>query len=148
MNIYTPVNGKAKRIEEVSDAVFAGKMLGDGFAVTPTSETVVAPISGKVSAVFPTNHAFGIEGDDGVEVLVHIGVDTVTLEGKGFTGFVKQGDHVTAGDSLAKVDFDWIAKQGIDTDVIVVVTNSNAYTEFNLLDGEDVKVNDIIFNVK
>lgn len=107
----SPMTGKLITIEGVPDPAFSGKMMGDGFAVELTDGKVYAPISGTLSAVFPTGHAYGISTEDGIEVLVHIGMDTVQLEGKGFQCKVTQGDKVKQGDLLVEVDLDYIKSQ-------------------------------------
>ena len=97
------VTGVAKALEKVEDEVFSKGFLGDGISITPTDSKFYAPISGVLSSVFPTGHAYGIKGDDGVEVLVHIGIDTVKMEGKGFDIKVKQDDTVKQGDLLTRM---------------------------------------------
>lgn len=105
-------SGKLLPLEEVPDQVFAQKMMGDGFALELTDSTIVAPISGEVILVFPTGHAFGIKTKDGVEILLHLGIDTVELEGQGFNSKVKKGDFVKQGDVLTVMDLDLIKNHG------------------------------------
>ncbi|KAB7791086.1 PTS sugar transporter subunit IIA [Bifidobacterium leontopitheci] len=121
--ILAPVDGAIKPISEVPDETFASKILGDGFAVVPTSGLVTAPVSGKITTVADAKHAVGITTPSGVEVLVHIGVDTVQLHGAPFTMHVAQGQAVNAGDPLVDVDWAAIKAAGKPTDVIVVFTN-------------------------
>lgn len=102
--IVAPVNGKLIPLEQVKDEVFAQKMIGDGAAVVPDDELIVAPCTGKITMLYPTLHAFGIQKDDGIELLVHIGIDTVRLNGKGFKSYVKEGDFVEAGDKIIRFD--------------------------------------------
>ena len=116
--IYAPANGVVKSIEQVKDEMFSTKLLGDGFAVVPTDDLVTAPIEGTVVSVFPTKHAISLKAKNGLEVLVHIGIDTVELNGAGFD------TRVSAESVLANVDFPFLASQGKETDVIVVFTNS------------------------
>nr|WP_274619197.1 PTS glucose transporter subunit IIA [Bifidobacterium amazonense] len=118
-----PVDGSIKAIEDVPDETFAAKILGDGFAVVPASATVVAPVSGTVTTVANARHAVGITTDSGVEVLVHIGVDTVQMGGEPFTVRVAVGQKVAAGTPIIDVDWDAIKAAGKPTDVIVVFTN-------------------------
>ncbi len=99
-----PIEGEVIEITEIPDPVFAGKMMGDGFGIKPTKGEVYSPVSGEIASIFPTLHALGIKVNDDVEVLIHFGLDTVNLKGEGFEAFVKQGDKVTAGDLLLKVD--------------------------------------------
>ena len=121
--VISVVDGQVVPVTEVKDPVFAGKMMGDGFAVEPTDGNVYAPVTGVVTTVFPTKHAYGLLTDDGLEVLVHIGLDTVDLEGKPFEAKVSDGQRVQAGDLLAVVDFDAVKAAGKETSVIVVFTN-------------------------
>ena len=144
-----PVSGKVKKLSELKDEVFSKEIMGKGFAIEPTDEKVVAPVSGTVTALFPTKHAFGITDDKGVEVLVHIGIDTVSLDGKPFDSKIKMGDKITQGQLLAKVDFDAIKKAKLSTDTIVIITNSADYSNFNFLTKETkVKSGEMIFEVE
>ncbi len=107
----SPMTGILHPIEEVPDPVFSDKIMGDGFAVELTEGVVKAPVSGTIAAAFPTGHAFGIQTKEGMEVLIHIGIETVKLEGQGFQVMVKAGDTVKQGDVLVKVDVDYIKSQ-------------------------------------
>ncbi len=120
------VNGTILPIDQVEDQVFSSKMMGDGVAFRPADGKIYAPYSGVISVAFPTGHAFGITADNGHEVLIHIGMDTVELEGKGFHAKVKQGDRVTQGQLLTEVDLDYIASQGKSTVIPVVFTDGTA----------------------
>ncbi len=119
-----PVAGQVVPITEVADKVFASKALGEGVGIVPTAGRVVAPVSGVLVTVPDSGHAFGIRTDDGVEVLVHVGIDTVRLEGKGFDVKVAKDQHVVAGDVLADVDLDVIRGAGYDPTTVVVVINT------------------------
>ncbi|MFS0713462.1 glucose PTS transporter subunit IIA [Microbacterium sp. 2P01SA-2] len=121
--VIAPVDGEIVPLSSVPDRVFADGVMGPGAAIAPAASDVVAPVAGTVVALFPTNHAFGIRGDDGVEVLVHVGIDTVALEGRGFTAHIAQGDCVEAGQRVLTVDFDEVGRTK-DTSVIVVVTEA------------------------
>ncbi|SDQ57356.1 glucose PTS transporter subunit IIA [Microbacterium sp. cf332] len=121
--VIAPVAGEIVPLASVPDRVFADGVMGPGAAIAPAAPDVVAPVAGTVVALFPTNHAFGIRGDDGVEVLVHVGIDTVALEGRGFTAHIAQGDRVEAGQRVLTVDFDEVGRTK-DTSVIVVVTEA------------------------
>ncbi|WP_406685886.1 glucose-specific PTS transporter subunit IIBC [Rossellomorea vietnamensis] len=118
-----PITGEIKDITEVPDQVFSGKMMGDGFAIVPTEGTIVSPITGKVVNVFPTKHAIGLESKAGREVLIHVGIDTVKLEGKGFEALVKEGDQVEAGQPLLEVDLDYIKANAPSIMTPIVFTN-------------------------
>lgn len=121
LKILAPVDGAYVPIETVPDPVFAQKMMGDGFAVAPASDVVVAPVSGEVTAMYPMGHAYGLRADDGVELIVHVGVDTVGAGGAGFAPEVEKGQRVVAGDALVRFDRASLAERGYDTSVIVVL---------------------------
>ncbi|MCA9746681.1 MAG: PTS glucose transporter subunit IIA, partial [Lactococcus sp.] len=140
--------GKVKKLSEVADEVFSEEVLGKGFAVVPSNGQIVSPITGTVTAVFPTKHAIGITSDKGLEVLVHIGIDTVTLEGKGFTSNIKMGDKIYQGTPIVEVDLALIEAAGLATDTIVVVTNSAEYANFALLEKDEVSEGEVILDVE
>lgn len=124
IKMLAPVSGQAVEMSEVHDPMFSEKAMGEGFGVIPDDQTIVAPVSGKVMLVASTKHAVGLVTDDGFEVLVHMGVDTVELNGTPFELFVKEGDKVNAGDTIATMDIDAVKKAGKVTDVIVAITNT------------------------
>lgn len=135
VEVISCVEGEMIDLSQVNDPVFSNKQMGDGYAIIPSSNTVKAPISGKIETVFPAKHAIGIKSSDGVEVLVHIGVDTVKLEGKYFDTKCKVGNYVNAGDVLAVVDFAGIKAEGYDTTTIVVITNTNDFKKITHENG-------------
>lgn len=147
MKVVSPIDGKSKLLEDVNDEAFAGKMMGDGIAVVPSNGILYAPVSGQVTMVFPTNHALGIKSEDGMEILIHIGIDTVELNGKGFTGLVKQGDFVKAGDKLIEFDLDLVKVSGYDSDVMVIITNTSDFTAINYIADGDVNHGDNILEI-
>ncbi|MDK8142184.1 PTS transporter subunit IIBC [Streptococcus parasanguinis] len=124
--VHSVADGEVINIEDVKDPVFSQKMMGDGFAVEPENGHIVSPVAGKVTSVFPTKHALGLVTDNGLEVLVHIGLDTVSLEGKPFEVKVTEGQTVAAGDLLVEADLDAIREAGRETSTIVVFTNADA----------------------
>ena len=124
--VHSVADGEVINIEDVKDPVFSQKMMGDGFAVEPENGHIVSPVGGKVTSVFPTKHALGLVTDNGLEVLVHIGLDTVSLEGKPFEVKVSEGQTVAAGDLLVEADLDAIRAAGRETSTIVVFTNADA----------------------
>ena len=124
--VHSVADGEVINIEDVKDPVFSQKMMGDGFAVEPKNGHIVSPVAGKVTSVFPTKHALGLVTDNGLEVLVHIGLDTVSLEGKPFEVKVSEGQTVAAGDLLVEADLDAIRAAGRETSTIVVFTNADA----------------------
>ncbi|WP_379966712.1 glucose-specific PTS transporter subunit IIBC [Ectobacillus sp. sgz5001026] len=121
--LIAPMHGKLLPITEVPDQVFSGKMMGDGFAIEPTEGTIVSPVNGEIVNVFPTKHAIGILSEGGKEILIHIGIDTVKLNGEGFELLVAQGDKVTQGQALLKVDLDFVKKNAPSIISPVVFTN-------------------------
>lgn len=130
--VYSVADGQVVALEQVKDPVFAQKMMGDGFAVEPANGNIVSPVSGTVSSIFPTKHALGIVTEAGLEVLVHIGLDTVSLEGKPFTVHVAEGQKVSAGDLLVTADLDAIRAAGRETSTVVVFTNAEAIKSVKL----------------
>ena len=127
LEVASPLEGKAVALSEVPDPIFAAGKLGEGVAVEPTGTTVVAPAAGKVAATYPSGHAVGLKLDNGVELLVHVGLDTVNLDGEGFTVKVKKGDQVAAGDTLIEFDPAVIKKAGYPLITPVIVTNTRKF---------------------
>ncbi|WP_231097632.1 PTS transporter subunit IIBC, partial [Streptococcus oralis] len=130
--VYSVADGQVIALEQVKDPVFAQKMMGDGFAVEPANGNIVSPVTGTVSSIFPTKHALGLVTEAGLEVLVHIGLDTVSLEGKPFTVHVSEGQKVAAGDLLVTADLDAIRTAGRETSTVVVFTNGDAIKSVKL----------------
>ncbi|ANU26950.1 glucose-specific PTS transporter subunit IIBC [Planococcus versutus] len=123
LEFNNPITGELLPISEVPDQVFSGKMVGDGFAIKPTEGKVYSPVNGKVVTVFPTKHAIGIEADNGTEILIHIGIDTVNLKGQGFTSHIEQGDLVEQGQLLMEMDLAYIAENAASIITPIVFTN-------------------------
>jgi len=119
--VVSPVDGDIVELSEVPDEVFSQKMAGDGVAIIPRSNTFVAPVSGVLSKIFSTNHAFSITSDSGVEVLVHIGLDTVALNGKGFERLAQEGERVNVGQPIITADLELIQAEGKATITPVVL---------------------------
>lgn len=128
LDIYAPLNGKVISLENVSDPIFAGKVLGDGIAIEPENDVLVSPVNGKIQMVSDTFHAIGIRSDSGVELLLHIGIDTVQLNGMHFKSDVKAGQDVTKGQKLITFDSKEIAGKGYDLTTMIIVTNYAQYT--------------------
>ncbi|GGN59142.1 glucose-specific PTS transporter subunit IIBC [Oceanobacillus indicireducens] len=131
-SFVSPMTGEVKPITDVPDPVFAGKMMGDGFAILPTHGTIVSPVNGKIVNLFPTKHAIGIESDSGREILIHFGIDTVKLEGKGFEALVAQDDEVKVGQPLLNVDLNYVKENAPSIITPIIFTN--------LKDGETVSL--------
>lgn len=121
----SPCNGQIVKLENVNDPVFAEKMMGDGFAIIPTNSCIYAPLSGAITVLFPTNHAIGIKTKDGKEFLIHIGINTVELNGKGFKSFTEQGSIVKQGDKLIEFDLNYLKSNGFDTTIMIVYPNKD-----------------------
>ncbi|MFC0558202.1 PTS sugar transporter subunit IIA [Halalkalibacter alkalisediminis] len=121
--IHAPLTGKLLAIEEVPDPTFAQKMMGDGLAIVPTEGKVVAPVTGEVIQVFPTKHAIGIKTIGGLEILLHIGLETVNMKGEGFTTHIKEGDQVKVGDLLVDFDLALVEGRAASTITPIVITN-------------------------
>ncbi|QLB51800.1 PTS trehalose transporter subunit IIBC [Streptococcus sanguinis] len=127
VTITSPLAGEVKELSQATDPVFAQGLMGRGVVIVPSQGELVSPVNGTVTVFFPTKHAIGILSDEGVEILMHIGMDTVNLEGKGFEGYVSQGDKVKVGDKLISFDIDMIKKAGYVTETPVIITNSDSY---------------------
>lgn len=132
--IVAPIEGTIKPVEESSDAAFASGALGKGVVIIPSDGKVYAPVSGTVTVLFPSLHAIGITSDSGVELLIHIGINTVQLDGKGYTAHIKQGDHVECGQLLVEFDMDYITSEGYSLETPVLVTNYNDLKEIKITD--------------
>lgn len=145
--LVSPLNGDAVDLSTVSDEMFASKTLGDGIAIVPKDGKLYAPCDAEVVMLFETKHAIGLRTSNGAEILIHIGVNTVSMEGVGFTAFVKQNDKVKEGDLLIEFDLDAIKEKKLDPTVMVVNSNSTSYKVLNQSYG-DVKTGDVLFDVK
>lgn len=149
LEIHAPVDGKIISLDEVKDDIFSQRMLGDGFAIAPKTGNFIAPFDGKLVTVFPTGHAYGLKHKSGVETLIHIGLDTVTLEGKGFDIKVSQDEKVKQGDILVNVDLDEIKDKvpAIDTS-IVFTPESLGSRKIEIVKTGDVKQGEIVAIIK
>ena len=136
--LIAPLSGKAIPLSEVPDPVFSQKLAGDGMAIMLEGDTVVAPADGEVTLIFKTKHAFAMTLDNGLELLVHIGLETVSLEGEGFEQLVEQGTRVKAGTPLIKVDRDFILSKGLSLATPVLITNVDAAKSITPVESGDV----------
>ncbi|WP_057002960.1 beta-glucoside-specific PTS transporter subunit IIABC [Agrilactobacillus composti] len=127
--MHSPLNGTIMPLDEINDPVFASGAMGTGVAIKPTIGKIFAPVSGDIQLLFPTKHAIGINSDGGAEILIHVGMDTVQLDGKGFTAHIQEGDHVQKGDLLLEFEIETIQAAGLDTITPIVVTNVTKYHE-------------------
>lgn len=146
--VASPLSGHVISLDESGDPVFASRALGEGVAIQPSDSTVVAPVSGVLSTVAETGHAFGIKTDDGVEVLVHVGIDTVKMNGEGFAVAVKTDQRVNAGDTLVTVDFDKVKQAGYSTTTLMTVTNTMALASVTPKTDIDVKAGDTVIDIQ
>lgn len=138
LKFVAPVDGTTIDLSQVPDEVFAGKMAGDGVAIDVTGDTVVAPADGELSLIFKTNHAFAMTLSNGVELLVHIGVDTVSLNGEGFERLIEPGVKVKAGTPIIKINREFILSKGLSLATPVLITNVDAVKEINPVVGSKV----------
>lgn len=148
IKMVAPLTGRAIDIKEVPDEVFAQKMLGDGIAIEPTDGLVVAPCSGKVVQIFPTNHAVGIEVKEGLDILIHLGIDTVELNGEGFERLVEEGQTVEIGTPLIKMDLDKIREKGKSTVSPIIVTTMDNVSKIDTTTGPVTAGQDNIMTLK
>ena len=144
--LLAPVSGKVIPLSEVRDEAFAGGILGQGAAVIPENGEICAPCDGVISVMYPTGHAVGIKSDIGAEILIHVGMDTVTLNGSCFDVKVKAGDHVKAGQLLVRADIEGIKKEGLDITTPVIVANTADYMQIKTAAGECVKRGEVLLN--
>lgn len=148
LKICAPVSGRLVPLSEVSDPTFADGILGQGAAVIPTDGRFLSPVDGTVTTVFPTGHAAAITSTDGVEVLLHIGLDTVKLNGTHFTIHAEEGQQVKRGDLLLEADLEQIKAAGYDTITPIVICNTDAYAEVAKAEAESVEPGDAVIVIK
>lgn len=139
ISFVSPLSGKILELKDVPDEVFSQKMTGDGFAIEPTNGEIVSPVNGKIATLFPTKHAVGILADDGHEILIHFGIDTINLKGEGFEALVEQGDVVKAGQPILRVDIDKVKEKAPSTITPVIFTNLSENDEVLFESGNEVK---------
>lgn len=145
--VASPLEGRTVNLSEVPDQAFSSKALGKGIAVSPSGSEVVAPFNGTITAVFPGNHAIGLTSDDGVELLIHVGIDTVNLEGEGFERFVEKDARVLLGDKLLTFDKEVIQKHNLSSVTMIVVTNTNEYADILEVNTDYVNHLDKLLNI-
>ena len=139
IKITAPVSGKTVALDSVSDPVFSDRMIGDGIAIIPDDNLYVAPCSGELAMIFPTGHAYAIRTQDGVEILVHIGLDTVNAGGHGFKVYKKQGDKVKKGDPIVKLDMEYMIQNGFDLITPVIITSTHTFKKYEINVDSEVK---------
>lgn len=145
--LYSPFTGKAEPIEQAPDVTFAQKMIGDGYMVMPSDGTVLAPCDGTVAFVFPTKHAIGLKADDGTEIMLHIGIDTVKLNGEGFEVFVNEGDTLKKGDKLMEFDPAYVKEHAVSEACIVIFTSLEEGSAIELTGEKEVQALDYVADI-
>ncbi|RDZ05234.1 PTS beta-glucoside transporter subunit EIIBCA [Priestia megaterium] len=146
-NIFSPITGRVVKLTEVDDPTFSRELMGKGIAIEPEVGRAVSPVSGVVTTLFRTKHAIGLLGDDGVEVLIHIGIDTVNLDGKYFSAHIQQGDRVEVGDLLVEFDIEKIKKAGYQTVTPIIITNTSSYTSIEGIENETVRERESLIEI-
>ena len=147
ISVKAAEDGRTIPIDQVNDQTFAQELLGPGIAIHPSNGTVVSPIDGTIATVMDTKHAVCIQGEDGLEMIVHAGLDTVELNGKYYEAHVNTGDHVKAGDVLLTFDIEEIAKAGYDVTTPIVITNLSGYKITKCLTGQQVQAGDEVIQL-
>jgi len=148
IDIIAPISGEIVNIEDVPDVVFAEKIVGDGIAIKPTGNKIVAPVDGTIGKIFETNHAFSIESDNGIELFVHCGIDTVELKGEGFTRIAEEGQKVQKGDLVFELDLPLLEEKAKSTLTPVVISNMDEIKELTKLSGSVVVGETVIMQIK
>jgi len=150
INIIAPLSGQIVNIEDVPDVVFAEKIVGDGIAIKPSGDTIMAPIAGTIGKIFETKHAFSLESDNGIELFVHFGIDTVELKGEGFTivDGIAEGQKVSQGQPIIKFDLEYLQKNAKSTLTPVVISNMDEIKELVKLSGNVVGGETTVLRIK
>lgn len=146
--IKSPLNGRILPLNEVNDKVFSSGVLGDGIAIEPYEGIAYAPAEGKVTTFFPTGHAIGITTKEGIELLIHVGMETARLNGKYFKPLVKQGDHLQAGQPILKFDINKIRESGFEIKTPVIITNPDSWKKMNSTTARETEVGDTLLWVE
>lgn len=148
IKVAAPAAGKLISIQEVNDPAFSGEVLGKGAAIVLSDTKICAPADGTVSTVFPTGHAAAVTSDDGAEILIHVGLDTVKLEGRHFTIHASEGQKVKKGDLLLEADIEQIKAEGYDITTPVVICNSDEFSEIQMAEAGNVSQGDDILTLQ
>ena len=146
--IYAPLSGEIVNIEDVPDVVFSEKIVGDGIAIRPTGNKIVAPVDGVIGKIFETNHAFSMESKEGVELFVHFGIDTVELKGEGFTRIAHEGQSVKRGDTVIEFDLATLESKAKSVLTPVVISNMDEISSIEKKSGEAIVGESIVLTLK
>ena len=147
IDIIAPLSGEIVGIEDVPDVVFAEKIVGDGVAIRPTGNKMVAPCDGEIGKIFETNHAFSLESDSGIELFVHFGIDTVELKGEGFTRIAQEGQKVKAGDTIIEFDLELLKEKAKSVLTPVVISNMDEIKELQKMSGTVKVATDAVLKI-
>jgi len=147
IDMIAPISGEIVAIEDVPDVVFAEKIVGDGIAIRPTGNKMVAPCDGEIGKIFETNHAFSLESDSGIELFVHFGIDTVELKGQGFTRIAQEGQKVKAGETIIEFDLEFLTKNAKSILTPVVISNMDEIKELQKMSGTVVVGTDTVLKI-
>ena len=145
--IFSPLKGEILELSKVSDQTFSTGCMGQGIAIIPDEGKLFSPVKGKVVSIFPTKHAFCIQCDDGMELLIHIGIDTVMLNGKGFKSLVSNGDSIEVGTPLLEFDLNLIKSSGYETTTLIIITNSSMYSEIIDNKEKNIDVSNLLLTI-
>lgn len=145
--IYSPLKGKILELSKVSDQTFSTGCMGDGIAIIPSEGKLFSPVRGKVLSIFPTKHAICIQSDEGIEILIHVGIDTVMLQGNGFKILTNSGDTIDVGAPLLEFDLNLIKSSDYKTTTLVIITNSSEYSEVIYSKEDNIDVSDLLLKV-
>lgn len=148
IEVFAPLQGKVVKLNEIPDPVFSSGMMGDGVGIEASENLVKAPFDGEVVTLFPTNHAIGLINAEGVEVLIHVGINTVEMNGEGFKAHVAQGDKVKQGELLLEFDADLIHEKGYSSVTPVIITNSAELKSIQINNKENIDFSDELFTVE
>jgi glucose-specific phosphotransferase system IIA component len=147
VELISPITGNIIPLEKVPDPVFSEKIMGDGIAIEPSEGKILSPIDGKIATIFPTNHAIGLVNKEGLEILIHIGIDTVELKGEGFNRIAEEGADVKKGDPLMEIDLEKIKNGGKSTITPIIITNMDKVDKINKNTGKVERGNNSILTV-
>lgn len=148
VQIYAPLSGEIVNIEDVPDVVFSEKIVGDGIAIRPNGDTIVSPVNGTIGKIFETNHAFSIESEDGIELFVHFGIDTVELKGEGFSRVAEEGQAVKVGEPIIKFDLELLEGKAKSVLTPVVISNMDEISNLEKKTGPVVAGQSVILTLK